>query len=405
MIDPQRTSRRSQTDQPRVALAHDWLVGMRGGELVLDRLARLYGPTTLYTLVSDGRPLAEAIDACEIRASPLQFLPGAAGRMRRWYLPLMPWAVGRLRVEPCDLLISTSSAVMKSIQPPPGAVHLCYCHSPARYIWEQTEDYELGRSGRLRGLGLRLFRKRFQRWDHRTASRVTRFLANSKHTAARIRRCYERDAEVVYPPVRTRFFTPDASVEREDWLLVVSALEPYKRVDLVIDAAIRTGRPLKIIGDGSQRKALEARASGRGIGASRRRGDGGDDRSPIADSRRPIQFLGRVSDEVVLDHYRRAAAFVFPQVEDFGITAVEAQAAGCPVIAMAAGGAQETVTEETGLFFAEQTVDQLAEAIERFFADRSFDATCCRANAERFSEQAFDEAITQQVARLIATIP
>lgn len=378
MIDRKDTSRNATGRQPRIALAHDWLVGLRGGEFVLDRLARQFGPTTLYTLVNDGMPLTPAVDACRVRTSPLQRLPGAAGRLRRWYLPLMPWAVERISVEPCDLLISTSSAVMKSIQPPNGVPHLCYCHSPARYIWEQADDYAVGSAGGLRRFGLGMLREQFQRWDRRTASRVTRFLANSRHTAARIKRCYGREATVVYPSVRTGFFMPDPNVPREDHLLVVSALEPYKRVDLIIEAAQRTNRPLTIIGDGSQREVLRRMA---------------DDR---------ITFLGRVSDDVLLEQYRRAAVFVFPQVEDFGITAVEAQAAGCPVIALAAGGALETVTDETGVRFNEQTAEHLADAIERFFTGAGFDSAKCRANAERFSEAIFDEAIREQVAELLS---
>lgn len=376
MIDPTGTSRNTGKRKPRIALAHDWLVSLRGGEFVLDRLARQYGPTTLYTLVNNGRSMTPAIDACDVRTSRLQRCPGAAGRWRRWYLPLMPWAVERIIVEPCNLLISTSSAVMKSIRPPAGVPHLCYCHSPARYIWEQTEDYAVGSAGQLRRAGLGMLRTRFQAWDRRTATRVTRFLANSNHTAARIKRCYDRDAAVVYPPVRTDYFSPDPSIPRANHLLVVSALEPYKRVDLVIEAAKRVNRPLTIIGDGSQRDALRR----------------------IADDR--ITFLGRTDDEMLLEQYRRAAALVFPQVEDFGITAVEAQAAGCPVIALAAGGALETVTSETGVLFETQTIDHLADAIEHV-AERRFDPSRCRANAERFSEARFDQAIQVHVSELL----
>jgi glycosyltransferase involved in cell wall biosynthesis len=280
---------------------------------------------------------------------------------------------------------------MKSIRPPEGVPHLCYCHSPARYIWEQTDDYAVGSGGGLRQIGLGLLRKPFQSWDRRTASRVTVFLANSRHTAARIKRCYNRDAAVVYPPVRTNFFTPDTSVPRENWLLVVSALEPYKRVDLAIHAAQQLGIPLRIIGDGSQRNALQRLA-----GEGSRTGDRG--------KRRPhqIEFLGRVADDVLLDHYRRAAALVFPQVEDFGITAVEAQSTGCPVIAFAAGGALETVTDETGVLFREQDAEHLAHAIDRFFAEGLRNPGSCRANAEQFSEEVFDRTIRGHVDRLLS---
>jgi glycosyltransferase involved in cell wall biosynthesis len=359
-------------DECRVVLAHDWLVGLRGGERVLDRLARLFGPTDLYTLVSNGRPLTEAISACRVVTSPLQRLPGAAGRMRRHYLPLMPWAVGRLRVAECDLVISTSSAVMKSIKPPPGAAHLCYCHAPARYVWSLRSAYATGSGGRLRALGLAAVRRPFQRWDRATADRVTRFCANSAHTAREVKRCYDRDAHVVYPPVRTDWYTPDPDVAREDWLLVVSALEPYKRTDLALDAAGRGGFTLKVAGGGTQLEALRAEA-------------------PPS-----VEFLGEVDDSVLRDLYRRAKGLLFPQVEDFGLVPVEAQATGCPVVALAAGGALETVTSETGVFFDEQSAEALVEAVERL-GRADIDPAACRSNAERFSPEQFDEAILEQV--------
>jgi glycosyltransferase involved in cell wall biosynthesis len=372
---------------PRIHLAHDWLVGMRGGERVLDRLARQFGPTTIYTLVNDGVPLTEAIDACRIITSPLQRFPGACGRLRRWYLPMYPWAVERLRVaarpagggDGCDLLISTSSAVMKSIRPPRDVPHICYCHSPARYIWDQAGDYSHGRSGRLRAVGLRGIRRRFQRWDRATASRVTTFVANSRHTAERITRCYDRESIVVYPPVRTTFFTPDPTAGREDYLLVASALEPYKRIDLAIRAAARARARLVVAGTGSQAVALAA--IGREAGAD-------------------IEFRGRVTDEALRDLFRRAAALLHPQCEDFGITAVEAQACGCPVVAYAAGGAMETVVAETGIHFMDQSEACLADAI-RECRRRSPDPIACRAHAERFAEQAFDDAMRAIVIRAV----
>lgn len=353
---------------PRIVLGHDWLVGLRGGEFVLDRLAKLFGPTDLYTLVSNGKPLTEAITACDIKTSHLQKLPGAAGSMRRQYLPLMPWAVSRIKVGQCDLLISTSSAVMKSIRPPVGSPHLCYCHSPARYIWAQTDEYTTGSGGKWRKAGLNLIGPAFRRWDKSTSQRVTKFLANSKHTAKRIKQCFDREAEVVYPPVRTDWFTLDTSVKREDWLLVVAALEPYKRTDLVLQAATKAGIKLKVAGSGSQFNTLKAQA-----GAN-------------------VQMLGRVNEPELRDLYRRAKALVFPQVEDFGIIAVEAQATGCPVIAFNQGGAAETVTNQTGVFFNEPSVDSLVDAIKEM-GSVEFDANACRRNAERFTEKVFDEAV------------
>jgi glycosyltransferase involved in cell wall biosynthesis len=364
----------------RIALAHDWLVGLRGGERVLDRLATLFGPTDLYVLVDDGRPLSAAISACRVVPSPLQRLPGATRVLRRFYLPLMPWAVGRLHVAPCDLLISTSSAVMKSIRPPAGTPHLCYCHSPARYLWEQTDDYGLGSGGRLRVAGLRAVRSRFQDWDRRTSASVTRFVANSTHTRDRIRRAYGRDATVVPPPVDVAWFDLDSKVSREDFFLVVSALEPYKRVDLAIDAANRARLPLRIVGDGSLEASLAARAG------------------PT------VALLGRVSHEELRGLYRRARALLFPQVEDFGLAAVEAQACGCPVIAYAAGGALDTVTPTSGWLIDEQTVPAWADAMRSVRGD-SFDPLACRANAERFSSESFDAAILALASELLDRPP
>ena len=362
----------------RIHLAHDWLVGLRGGERVLDRLARLYGPTTLYTLVDDGRPLTDAISACRVVTSSLQDMPGAKGKLRRWYLPLMMQAVESIAVEPCDLLISTSSAVMKSIRVPEGVPHLCYCHSPARYVWGQGDDYAHGARGRLRAAGLRAVRTRFREWDRETSNRVTRFIANSHHTAARIRSCYDRDAVVIHPPVRTELFTPDPSVDREEWYLIVGALEPYKRTDLAIRAAIEAGARLRIVGDGSQRKALKQLAKGHPN----------------------IEFLGRVDDHALIDLYRGARALIHPQTEDFGIIAVEAQACGCPVLAYAAGGALETVTSATGVFFDEQTPEALADAM-RALERSAFNPHHIRLNAQRFSEERFDAAIRRIVASQI----
>jgi len=359
-------------DHLRIALAHDWLVGLRGGELVLDRLARLAGPTVLYTLVADGRPLTPAIDACRVVTSPLQRLPGAARGGRRLYLPLMPWAVERLAVAPCDLLVSTSSAVMKSIRPPEGVPHLCYCHAPARYVWQAVGAYGTG-AGWWRGLGLRLVRGRLRRWDRVTSSRVTRFVANSRHIAREIERCFDREAAVVHPPVRTAWFTPDPAVPREDWLLVAGALEPYKRVDLAIEAARRGGWRLKVAGTGSQARALTRRARGAAV-----------------------DMLGWVDGTALRDLYRRARALLYPQVEDFGISAVEAQACGCPVIAVAAGGALDTVNDRTGVLFEGQRVETLVDAVAALDRAR-INPAACRASAERFGEARFDDEMTEQM--------
>lgn len=367
-----------RSDSRRVALAHDWLVGLRGGELVLDRLARLardrLDPAGLWTMFDDGRPLTPAIDALPKRVSPLSRLPAGA---RRWLLPAYPLAVralsrslARAHAErPIDLLVSTSSAAIKGLRSPVGVPHLCYCHAPARYLWSRRADYA---DSTARRTGLALCGPALRRWDARTNDRVTRFVANSAHTAAEIRRVYGRDADVVHPPVRTGYFTPDPAVEREGFWLVAGALEPYKRTDLAIEGALRAGRPLVVAGDGSDAPRLRRLASGS----------------------HKIEFLGRVPDERLRDLYRRARLLLFPQVEDFGIVSPEAQACGCPVVARRAGGALDTVIEGgTGAFFDDPTPEALIAAAARCPGD----AAACRANAERFDERLFD-------ARLLAII-
>jgi glycosyltransferase involved in cell wall biosynthesis len=378
-IDPARGPARPRT--PRIALAHDWLCGYRGGEAVLERIAALiarrYEPANLYTMFSDGRALTPAVDGMRRVVARLGRMPGASTKLRRWLLPLYPRAVAELsralaadhRRQPIDLLISTSSAAIKGLRPPPGVPHLCYCHAPARYVWSRMEDYT--RTGTLRGLGLRLLGTRFKAWDLATAGHVTGFLANSRYTADQILRCYQRPAEVVYPPVRTELFTPDSSVRRGDFWLVVSALEPYKRIDVAVEAANLQRRALVIAGSGSERRRLESIAG------------------PT------VRFLGRVDDAELVRLYRTAALLICPQVEDFGITAVEAQACGLPVVSRGAGGALETVIGgRTGAFYEEAAPESLLEAIAAVPADC---ANACRENALRFSEPAFDAAMQRGV--------
>ena len=367
----------------RVALAHDWLCGLRGGEMVLERLAGVVGEhhrvSALYTMFDRGASIGAAVDALPKRVSAVGRVPGAT-RARRWLLPAWPRAVAQLSRmlerdhagEPVDLLVSTSSAAVKGMRAPEGVAHLCYCHSPARYVWSQSAEYR----GGARWVGLSLGGPMFRRWDRKSAANVTRFVANSGATAALIGECFSREAEVVHPPVRTNYFTPDAGTGREDFWLVVSALEPYKRVDLAIEAAKLVGARLVIAGTGSQEKALRARAG------------------------RHARFLGRVSDEELRGLYRRAELLVFPQVEDFGIVAVEAQACGCPVVARRAGGALESVVAgRTGAFFDAPEARELAKAT------RDVPSGCgraCRENALRFGEELFDARMMRLIGRELA---
>ncbi|NUQ69059.1 MAG: glycosyltransferase, partial [Phycisphaerales bacterium] len=243
--------------RPRVAIAHDWLCGYRGGEGVLDAILRALEPwadvSTLYVMFDDRRPLTPAIDRVSHTVSWLNSLP-AAHRLRRWCLPLYPMGVRHLSMQlareharsPIDLLVSTSSAAVKGIKAPPGVPHVCYIHAPARYLWSRAGDYEQGSP--LRAAGLRLLGPALRRWDAASAAHVDWFIANSTHTKAQVERCYGREARVLHPPVRTAFFTPNPAVARDETWLVVSALEPYKRVDAAIAAARQAGARLRIAG-------------------------------------------------------------------------------------------------------------------------------------------------------------
>lgn len=374
------------TSKPRVALAHDWLCGYRGGEAVLESIAALtrrhFDAAPLYVMFDDRRPLASHVDQLEHVPSPLNRLP-LSHRLRRWLLPAYPLAVAALSRRlardharrPIDLLVSTSSAAIKGLRPPEDVPHLCYCHAPARYIWTITDEYAPSRS--TMSLALRAVAPWYKRWDRRTAANVTRFLANSTYIAGRIRECFDRPADVVPPPVRTEFFTPDATPRADHWLLV-SALEPYKRVDLAILAANKARHPLTIVGDGSQRARLESLAG------------------------TTVTFAGRVDDHALRDHYRRARLLLFPQVEDFGIVAVEAQACATPVVARRAGGALDTVIDtRTGTLFDDPTPDAIIDAARR----APHPSEACRRNAERFSADRFEASILAHIHDLLATRP
>ncbi len=378
--------------RPRIALAHDWLCGYRGGEGVLERLAALVEsiaePAGLWVMFDDHRPLSPTIDRwrerCRIQASSLNRVPGAATRLRRWLMPLYPQAVAsvsrQLRAAharaPIDLVISTSSSAIKNLTPP-GIPHICICFSPARYVWSRRDDYAAGQSpaSRLRGLGLSLAANSFRAWDRAGSAGVSTFIAISRHVQQEIERCYGRDSRIVFPPVRTDFFTPNPSMPREDFWLVVSALEPYKRVDLAIDAARLAGRRLVIAGTGSVEREWRA------------------------DPPAGVEFLGRVTDEHLRSLYRRATLLLFPQVEDFGIVAVEAIACGCPVVARAQGGALDIVSPgASGALVEESSPRALAAAAIEVELAR-YDERRCAEDAARFSGEAFDRAMRDEIAR------
>jgi len=369
-----------------VALAHDWLAGLRGGEHVLDAIAVALTRagaevSTLLVMFDDGRPLTPAIDAIPRIVSPIGRLGGLSIRARRHMLPLYPWAVGRLsrslhalhERRPVDLVVSTSSAAIKGLDAPAGVPHLCYVHSPPRYLWSQGEAY--GRSSLLTRLGLAATGPWLRRWDASSALRPSRLLANSAHTSALIRTAWRRDSQVLHPPVRTDLFGEAPTVARDGSWLVVCALEPYKRVDLAIEASRLAGTRLVIVGDGSLAASLRRAAPAN------------------------VEFRGRVDDATLRGLYAKSSALIHPQIEDFGIVAVEAQAAGLPVVAMAAGGALETVIEGvTGAFFREQDPRAIVEAAGR--VPRHADPAC-RELAGRFSTARFMSSFMAVVADML----
>jgi glycosyltransferase involved in cell wall biosynthesis len=374
--------------QPRAVLVHDWLTGMRGGEKCLEVLCRRWPDASLFTLLHRPGTVSDAIARLRLRTSFLQPLPGVH-RYYRYLLPLMPAAIRSLRLPPCDVVVSFSHCVAKSIRPPRGVPHVCYCFTPMRYAWHMQDAY-FGAS-RVQGLKARAldsFLSRLRDWDRRMAAGVTHFIAISETVRRRIHECYARDSTVIYPPVDTDFYCPVAA-PREDYYLALSAFAPYKRIDLAVEACNRLRRPLLVIGSGQDEARLRSIAG------------------PT------VRFLGWQPDEAIRDHLRRCRALLFPGEEDFGIVPVEAMACGAPVIAYGAGGATETVVapesrrEPTGQFFAEQTADCLADTLSAFerrssdFNPAAARRRALRFNAPRFAEElfAFLDRVTVRSAR------
>jgi len=352
--------------KPAVALVHDYLNQNGGAERVLLVLSRLFPDAPIFTSIYDRARMGPDFQQLDIRTSFMQRLPGVA-RHHQAYLLCYPLAFERVDLRGYDLVISSSSAWAKAVVPPPGVPHLCYCHAPMRFAWN-LRDYLRGeRVGPLARLSLPLVMAALRRWDVSTARRVTQFIANSRAVAERIRRCYGREALVIHPPVDTGRFAIAPAVE--DWYLVVQRLVPYKRLDLVIDAFNQLRLPLRIVGAGRARADLERRAG------------------PT------ITFAGRLSDAELAHAFARCRAYIVPGEEDFAIAPVEAQAAGRPVIAYAAGGVLDTVVEgRTGVFFREQTPAALVAAVRQFEAMR-FDPAAIRAHAQTFDTAVFERRI------------
>jgi glycosyltransferase involved in cell wall biosynthesis len=356
----------------RVALVHDWLTGMRGGERVLESLVGLFPTADIFTLVHVAGSVAPALEARPIHTSFLQRLPGAPRRFRQ-YLPLFPLAVSRFDLRGYDLVLATSHCVAVGARAPASAAHLVYCFTPMRYAWTFEGAYVERVPAITRG-AVRVALAGLRRWDRAAGRRAGHLGCISRHVAARIRRVWGRDAHVVYPPVRTAYFRPLAPDTRGEAYLCVSALTPYKRLDLAVDACTRLGRRLDIIGTGPELARLRRRAG------------------PT------VRFLGWQPDDAVREAAARCRAFLFPGEEEFGIAPLEATAAGRPVIAYGRGALMETVVDGvTGLFFHESTVEALIDALERGEMT-GWSAEKIRAHALRFSEETFRAEMSALVA-------
>jgi glycosyltransferase involved in cell wall biosynthesis len=326
----------------KVALVHDWLTGMRGGERVFELFCRIFPEAPIFTLFHHPGTVSSIIEAHPIITSRLQKIPFSRKRYR-FLLPFFPGAIESFDLRDFDVVVSTSHAVAKGAIAGKDCLSICYCHTPMRYIWDQYDTYfnTASTSVFLRSV-MPIFRDYLRNWDIATQDRVDYYISNSRFVARRICSLYQRESRVIPPPVDCSFYTPD-HCEPDDYFLIVNALAPYKRVDLAVEAFNQNGLPLRIIGGGTGWASLRH----------------------IAHSN--ISFLGRLSDEDVRDHYRRCRAVIFPGVEDFGLVPLEAQACGRPVIAYGDGGALETVIEGvSGHFFYQQTPDALNTAIREF---------------------------------------
>jgi glycosyltransferase involved in cell wall biosynthesis len=358
----------------RVAIIHDWLVEMRGGEKCLESFCELFPDADLFTLVYAPERVSSVIRSMKVHPSAFDRLPGVR-RFYRYGLPLFPRFIESFDLRGYDLVLSSSHCVAKGVLPH-RALHISYVHAPMRYIWDHYESYFGSGTALPTRSAMRLCRPYLQRWDTAASGRVDCFVANSKNVASKIQKLYGRKAAVIYPPVDLDKF--HAGGEQKPFYLIVSALVPYKRIDLAIAAFNALGMPLKIVGEGPLRRRLEKMAGAQ------------------------VEFLGWVEDEALAQLYASCRALIFPGEEDFGIVPLEAQASGKPVIAYGAGGVLETVIPlngdsseaPTGVFFYEQTVEALVETV-RLFERQSgrFDAQQLRRHAAKFSRPKFKAAV------------
>ena len=351
----------------KIALVHDWLTALAGAEKVLEAIYELY-PSPIYTLIKDEEKLKGSIfEEADIRTSFIQKLPKAIDKYRN-YLLLFPLAIEQFDLSNYDIIISSSHAVAKGVLTNSNQLHICYCHTPIRYVWDLYHKYleETGLSRGIKGLLAKFVLHYIRIWDFTTINRVDYFVANSKYVARRIKKIYGRKSTVIYPPVDVDKF--EVYTQKRDFYLTVSRMVPYKKIDLIVEAFSKMpDKKLIVIGDGPEFERIRKNAT------------------------KNVEILGYQPFEVLKEYMKTAKAFIFVAEEDFGIVPVEAQACGTPVIAYGKGGVTESVINgETGIFFEEQTANALVEAIKKFEKlEDKFDPLKIRRNAERFSKDRF----------------
>lgn len=358
-----RPMRKRPERELKVAIIHYWLINMRGGEKVLEELCALYPQADIFTHVYAPEKVSDAIRQHKVQTTFISRLPMARRHYQK-YLPFMPYALEQLDLSKYDLVISSEAGPAKGVIVRPDALHVCYCHSPMRYIWDQYPTYHSS-AGALTRMAMPWLASGLRQWDVTSAARVDYFVANSSCVASRIKKYWRRDSEVVPPPVDVSRF--DSTQTRDDFYLYVGEMVPYKRADIAITACNLMERRLIVIGDGPDAKRLRKIAG------------------PT------IEFLGRVPDEIVAEHYARCRALLFPTEEDFGIVPVEAMASGAPVIAFGRGGARDSVIPDvTGVFFDEQTAGGMIGAIARFeMIEHTFDPVRLLEQAAYFQQDLF----------------
>jgi glycosyltransferase involved in cell wall biosynthesis len=355
-----------------VAIVHDYLNQYGGAERVLEALHDIYPSAPVFTSIYAPDAMPASYKKWDIRTSFMQRLPGVT-RLHQLYLPLYPTAFETFDLSKYDVVLSSSSAFAKGVITEATALHICYCHSPMRFAWNYSDYIRGERLARRARFVLPLVLNYVRLWDEVSSRRVDAYIANSRVVARRINKRYGRRATIINPPVDTTLYSPQPGGEHGDYFLIVSRMIPYKRLDIAIDAFTRLGLPLKVVGQGRQEAELRARAGSN------------------------VEFLGALPDADVRKLYAGCRAFIFPGQEDFGITPLEAQASGRPVIANGVGGALETVVpHQTGEFFSPQTSEALARAVSRFNAN-DYDPAAIRQHAESFDREVFKRRIKQFV--------